>query len=86
MKVIKKITPKRDVKLPPPKIKIPIIGKPNKAPQIRAPRESDSEKLKGLIELNSIKQVQQKIEEEIEKLKAPLDEKLEITTELFTHS
>ncbi len=79
MKIIKKITPRRDVKLPPPKIKIPIIRKPDKIPQIRAPREIETEakKPKERIELNSIKQVQLKIEEEIKKLKAPIDEKLE---------
>ncbi len=86
MKIVKKITPKKDVKLPPPKIKIPVIGKPEKTPQIRAPGEAKSEKPKGLVELNTIKQVQRKIEEEIEKLKAPLDVDLEIEQEEFPQS
>ncbi|MFW9990287.1 MAG: hypothetical protein ACFFC3_16725 [Candidatus Odinarchaeota archaeon] len=86
MKIVKKITPKKDVKLPPPKIKIPVIGKPDKVPQIRAPVEAKSDKLKGLVELNTIKQVQQKIEEEIEKLKAPLDEESEIEQEELPQS
>ncbi|MFX1502592.1 MAG: hypothetical protein ACFFDH_16645, partial [Promethearchaeota archaeon] len=86
LKVIKKISPKRDVKLPPPKIKIPVVGKPDKAPHIRAPGKSESEKPKGLIELNSIKHVQQKIEEEIEKLKVPVDGELEIEQDKTTES
>lgn len=81
MKVVKKITPKKDVKLPPPKIKIPVIGKPDKAPQIKAPTEMETEKPKMQIGLNSIKQVQLKIEEEIEKLKAPIEKELEIEQE-----
>ncbi|MFX1364905.1 MAG: hypothetical protein ACFFCE_07665 [Promethearchaeota archaeon] len=86
LKVIKKISPKRDVKLPPPKIKIPLVGKPGKSLHIRAPGETEIEKPKGLIELNSIKQVQQKIEEEIEKLKVPFDGELEIEQDKTTES
>ena len=82
LKVIKKIIPKKNVKLPPPKIKIPVIGKPEKIPHIKAPREYEEEKPKNQIGLNSIKQVQLKIEEEIEKLKTPMfDKKLEIEQE-----
>jgi len=81
MKVIKKITPRRGVKLPPPKIKIPIIKRPDKIPQIRAPREMEAEKPRRQIGLNSIKQVQLKIEAEIEKLKAPIEKELEIKQE-----
>ena len=82
MKVVKKITPKKNVKLPPPKIKIPVIRKPDKIPHIKAPREMKAEKPRAQIGLNSIKQVQLKIEEEIEKLKTPIfDKKLEIEQE-----
>ena len=70
MKVVRKITPRRDVKLPPPKIKIPVIKKPEKAPQIKAPSKIEVGKPKEKIGLNSIEQVQLKIEKEIERLKA----------------
>lgn len=69
MKVVRKITPRRDVKLPPPKIKIPVIKKPEKAPQIKAPSIIEVGKPKEKIGLNSIEQVQLKIEKEIERLK-----------------
>ncbi|MFX0105667.1 MAG: coiled-coil domain-containing protein, partial [Candidatus Hodarchaeota archaeon] len=71
MKVVKKITPKKDVKLPPPKIKIPVIRRPEKPPQIKVPGEIETEKPNALIDLKSIEKVQSKIEKEIEKLKAP---------------
>jgi len=71
MKIIKKITPKKDVKLPPPKIKIPIIKKPEKAPHIKAPIKREAEKPIEKIGIKSMKQVQMKIEEELEKLKVP---------------
>jgi len=71
MKVIKKITPKKDVKLPPPKIKIPVIKKPEKAPHIKAPIKREAEKPIEKIGVTSMKQVQMRIEEELEKLKVP---------------
>ncbi|MFW9998764.1 MAG: hypothetical protein ACFE9Q_15140 [Candidatus Hodarchaeota archaeon] len=71
MKVIKTITPKKDVKLPPPKIKIPSIKKPEKAPQIKAPIEHKAEKPIEKVGVTSMKQVQIKIEEELDKLKTP---------------
>ncbi len=82
MKVVKKIIPRKNVKLPPPKIKIPVIRKPDKIPHIKAPREIEEKKPKEQIGLNSIKQVQLKIEKEIEKLKTPLfEKKLEVEQE-----
>lgn len=71
MKVIKKITPKKNVKLPPPKIKIPVIKKPEKAPQIKAPITHEAEKPIEKIGVKSMKQVKMKIEEELEKLRVP---------------
>ncbi len=71
MKVIKKITPKKDVLLPPPKIKIPIIKKPEKAPQIKVPIKHETKKPIEKIGVKSMKQVQMRIEEELEKLKVP---------------
>ena len=79
-RVIKKITPKKDVKLPPPKIKIPVIKTPEKPPQIKAPSESKAEKPKVMTGIKSIEQVQSKIEEELEKLKAPIPESSEPPT------
>lgn len=67
-KVIKKITPKKDVKLPPPTIKIPSVGKPEVAPHVRAPIKAETEKSPGIIGAKSIEKVQAKIEKEIEKL------------------
>ncbi len=66
-KVIKKITPKKDVKLPPPKIKLPVIKKPDHPPQLKAPRKSEAEKPKKAIGIKSIEQVQSKIEQELER-------------------
>jgi hypothetical protein len=70
-KVIKKITPRKDVKLPPPKIKIPVTTKPKKAPQIKVPPKIEGETSKVRVGIKSIKDVQSKIEEELEKLRSP---------------
>ncbi|UCC18967.1 MAG: hypothetical protein JSV62_12785 [Promethearchaeota archaeon] len=67
-KVIKKITPKKDIKLPPPKIKLPTIKKPDQPPHIKAPTRTEEEKSKKFIGVQSIEHVQSKIEEELEKL------------------
>ncbi len=71
-KVIKKISPKKDVKLPPPKIKLPVFKKPDHPPQIKAPSKPETERIIKPIGMKSIEHVQAKIEEEIEKLKEPL--------------
>jgi len=68
-KKVIKITPKKNVKLPPPKIKIPVIKKPDKPPQILGQIKTDVEKPVEKIGVKSIKDVQAKIEKEIEKLK-----------------
>jgi len=68
-KKVIKITPKKNVKLPPPKIKIPVIKKPGKPPQILGQIKTDVEKPVEKIGVKSIKDVQAKIEKEIEKLK-----------------
>ncbi len=68
-KVIKKITPKKDVKLPPPKIKLPVIKKPDQPPHIKAPSKSESGKPRKAIGIKSIEEVQTKIEQELEKQK-----------------
>ncbi|MFX0028765.1 MAG: hypothetical protein ACFE8B_06120 [Candidatus Hermodarchaeota archaeon] len=83
-RVVKKIIPKKDVKLPPPTIKIPVIKKPDVAPQIKVPNAIDTEKPVEKIGVKSIEDVQAKIEEEIEKLKpAPLiEEKPKIYDEM----
>ncbi|MFX1502189.1 MAG: hypothetical protein ACFFDH_14590 [Promethearchaeota archaeon] len=83
-KVIKKITPKKDVKLPPPKIKIPVTTKPEKAPQIKAPSKIEAEIPKVKVGVKSIKDVQSKIEEELEKLSTPSTIKQKIEQELQT--
>ncbi|MFX1601095.1 MAG: hypothetical protein ACFFB6_10910 [Promethearchaeota archaeon] len=82
-KVIKKIRPKKDIKLPPPKIKLPVIKKPDQPPQIKAPTTSDLQKPKITTGLKKIEEVQIKIEEELEKLKTPpfIEQKLEIEKE-----
>ena len=75
-RVIKKITPKKDVKLPPPKIKLPVTKKPDQPPQVKAPTKPETERYTKPIGIKStIEEVQAKIEEEIEKLKGPLEEK-----------
>jgi hypothetical protein len=68
-KVIKKITPKKDSKLPPPKIKIPVIKKPGQTPKVRAPSKPEVEKPKKTVGIKSIGEVQTKIEKELEKQK-----------------
>jgi hypothetical protein len=68
-KKVIKITPKKNVKLPPPTIKIPAIKKPEKPPQILGQIKTETEKPKEKIGVKSIEDVQIKIEEEIEKLK-----------------
>ena len=65
-KVIKMIKPKRDVKLPPPKIKIPTIAKPEKAPHIKVQRKLEKEKPKEIVGIKSLQDVQVKIEEKLE--------------------
>ncbi|MFX1420341.1 MAG: hypothetical protein ACFE9N_15635 [Promethearchaeota archaeon] len=87
-KVIKKITPKKDVKLPPPKIKIPVIKKPDQPPQIKVPTRPEEQKVNKSIGVQSIEQVQSKIEEELEKLNMPsiLEGKQEKKEEVFTKS
>ncbi|MCW4032754.1 MAG: hypothetical protein NWF08_05110 [Candidatus Bathyarchaeota archaeon] len=83
-KVVKKITPKKDVRLPPPTIKIPSIGKPEVAPHVRAPIKTETEKSPERIGVKSIEQVQAKIEKEIEKLTPipKIDEKTHIYEEM----
>ncbi|MHA1986988.1 MAG: hypothetical protein ACW98D_10145 [Promethearchaeota archaeon] len=67
-KKVIKITPKKNVKLPPPMIKIPVTKKPEKPPQIRGQIKTDVEKPKEIIGVKSIEDVQVKIENEIKKL------------------
>ena len=83
-RVVKKIIPKRDVKLPPPKIKIPVVKKPNVTPQVKAPNAIETEKPKEIIGVKSIEAVRAKIEKEIEKLKPtpPIEEKPKIYAEM----
>ncbi len=66
-RVIKKITPKKNIKLPPPKIKLPIIKKPDHIPKIKAPSKLEAEKPKRAIGIKSIRQVKTKIEQGLEK-------------------
>jgi len=68
-KKVIKITPKKNVKLPPPKIKIPVTKKPDKPPQIRGQIKTNAEKHEEIIGVKSIEDVQIKIENEINKLK-----------------
>jgi len=82
-KKVIKITPNKNVKLPPPKIKIPIIKKLEKPPKILGQIKEEVEKppevleqIKGEVEkpienigVKSIEDVQIKIKEELEKLK-----------------
>ncbi|MFX0039135.1 MAG: hypothetical protein ACFFCY_14385 [Promethearchaeota archaeon] len=69
-KVIK-ITPKKDVKLPPPKIKLPVFKKPDHPPQIKLASKPETEKPKIANGIKTIEQVQTKIEKELERLKQP---------------
>ncbi|MFW9821168.1 MAG: hypothetical protein ACFFE5_16305, partial [Candidatus Thorarchaeota archaeon] len=68
-RVVKKITPKKDVKLPPPKIKIPVFRKPDKPPHIRIPSETEAEKPRKSIGIKTIEDVQTRIEQTLEKQK-----------------
>jgi hypothetical protein len=68
-RVVKKITPKKESKLPPPKIKIPIVKKPEEPPHIKVEIKPESEAPKEKIGVKSMEDVQVKIEQEIEKLK-----------------
>ncbi|MFW9825085.1 MAG: hypothetical protein ACFFE4_19245 [Candidatus Thorarchaeota archaeon] len=68
-KKVVKIVPKKNVQLPPPKIKIPTIKKPEKAPQILGQIKTKETKSREKIGVKSIEAVQMKIEEEIGKLK-----------------
>lgn len=68
-RVVKKITPKKESKLPPPKIKIPIVKKPEEPPHIKVEVKPESEAPKEKIGVKSMEDVQVKIEQEIEKLK-----------------
>jgi hypothetical protein len=83
-RVVKKIIPKKDVKLPPPKIKIPVVGKPEVTPQVKAPNAIETEKPGDKIGVKSIEDVQAKIEEEIKKLKPspPIEEKPKLIDEM----
>jgi len=84
-KVIKKITPKKDVKLPPPKIKLPVIKKPDHPPQLKAPSKSGAERPRKAIGIKSIEQVQSKIEQELERQKnnSIFEQKPEIKEDLI---
>ncbi|MFX1457226.1 MAG: hypothetical protein ACFFDB_17815 [Promethearchaeota archaeon] len=68
-KKVVKIVPKKNVQLPPPKIKIPAIKKPERAPQILGQIKTEEEEPREKIGVKSIEAVQMKIEEEIGKLK-----------------
>jgi len=83
-RIVKKITPRKDVKLPPPKIKIPVIKRPAVIPQVKGPNKIEVEKPKEKIGVKSIEEVQAKIEKEIEKLKPtpPIEEKPKIFEEM----
>ncbi|MHA2036926.1 MAG: hypothetical protein ACW972_00685 [Promethearchaeota archaeon] len=68
-KKVIKITPKKNVKLPPPRIKIPSTKKPEKPPQILGKIETEIKEPKEKIGVKSIESVEVKIKEEIDKLK-----------------
>jgi hypothetical protein len=68
-KKVIKITPKKNVKLPPPKIKIPVIKKPEKPPKILGQIKTEVEKPEEKIGVKSLEDVQIKIEKEIERLR-----------------
>ena len=82
-RIIKTIRPKKNVKLPPPKIKIPVIkgpkippkinipviNGPKTPPKINIPDKIELEKLTNQKGTNSIARVQAQIEEELQKLK-----------------
>ena len=69
MRIIKTIKPKKNVKLPPPKIRIPVIKGPKIPPKIKIPDRTEVKKPLNRKGINSIGQVQAKIEEELQKLK-----------------
>jgi hypothetical protein len=68
-KKVIKITPKKNVKLPPPEIKIPHIKKPEKPPQILGQIKKKVEEPEEIVGVKSIEDVKINIEKEIEKLK-----------------
>jgi hypothetical protein len=68
-RVVKKIKPKKDSKLPPPTIKIPVVKKPEEPPKLKVEIKLEDEEQKEKIGVKSIEDVQVKIEQEIEKLK-----------------
>ena len=67
-RIVKTIRPKKNVKLPPPKIKIPVIKAPEKPPQINIVSKQEPEKPKIKSDISAIGRVQAKIEEELQKL------------------
>lgn len=70
-KKVIKITPKKNSKLQPPRIKIPpIITKHENPPQILGQIKTEAEQPEEKIGVKSIEKVQVKIKEEIEKLKS----------------
>ncbi|MFX1532043.1 MAG: hypothetical protein ACFFBC_13080 [Promethearchaeota archaeon] len=83
-RVIRKITPKKDVKLPPPKIKIPAVKKPDVIHQIKVPNKVEVEKPKEKIGVKSMEEVQAKLEKAIEKLSPtpPIEKKPKIYEEM----
>ncbi len=68
-KKVIKITPKKNVKLLPPKIKIPVIKRPENPPKILGQIKPEVEKPEEKIGVKSIEDVQIKIEKEIAKLR-----------------
>ena len=68
-RIIKTIKPKKDVKLPPPKIKIPNIGRPAKPPQINVKITKEDKISQEKIEIKPIEDVKSEIERELKKLK-----------------
>ena len=72
-RVIKTIKPKKDVLLPPPKIKIPNIGRPAKPPQINGKIRKDNIISQAKFEIKPIEEIQAKIEDELKTLKPSSD-------------
>ena len=72
-RVIKTIKPKKDVLLPPPKIKIPNIGRPAKPPQINGKIRKDDILSQAKFEIKPIEEIQAKIEDELKTLKPSSD-------------
>ncbi|MFX0005795.1 MAG: hypothetical protein ACFFA7_16725 [Promethearchaeota archaeon] len=76
-RLVKKIIPKKDVKLPPPKIKLPVFKKPEHPPHIKVPSEPKTETPKKSIGIKSIEDVQSRIEHTLERLETfPILEKI----------